>query len=132
MRPLISDEILSIDGVETKGKNTSDVSKLLRGQADTPVKVKIKRYGVEQPMELTLTRRKIKINNVPYYGMVNENTGYLKLSDFSDDASGEVRKAFLELKNSGAKKLLTPMTSKYRYFLRTFCDNVISAKKSSL
>lgn len=102
----ISDEILSIDGVDTKGKNTGDVSKLLRGQADTPVKVKIKRYGVDQPMELTLTRRKIKINNVPYYGMVNENTGYLKLSDFSDDASGEVRKAFLELKNQGAKQII--------------------------
>jgi carboxyl-terminal processing protease len=103
---LIGDEILSVDGVDTKGKNTSDVSKLLRGQADTPVKVKVKRYNQKDPIEVTLTRQKIKINNVPYYGMVNDKTAYIKLSDFSTDASGEIRRALVELKGKGATQLI--------------------------
>ncbi|MCU0416458.1 MAG: S41 family peptidase [Cytophagaceae bacterium] len=103
---LIGDEILSVDGVETKGKNTSDVSKLLRGQAETPVKVKVKRFNQKDPIEVTLTRQKIKINNVPYYGMVDTKTAYIKLSDFSQDASGEIRRALVELKGKGAQQLI--------------------------
>jgi len=95
---LIGDEILSVDGVDSKGKNTSDISKMLRGQADTPVKVKVKRYNQKDPIEVTLMRQKIKINNVPYYGMVDSKTAYIKLSDFSSDASGEIRRALIELK----------------------------------
>ncbi|MFN8416758.1 MAG: S41 family peptidase [Cytophagaceae bacterium] len=103
---IIGDEILSVDGIDAKGKNTSDISKLLRGQADTPVKVKVKRFNQKDPIEVTLTRQKIKINNVPYYGMVDSKTAYIKLSDFSSDASGEIRRALIELKGKGATQLI--------------------------
>lgn len=102
----IGDEILEIDGVDAAKKNSNDVSKLLKGQAGTIVKLKVKRYGQKDPQNIEITRQRIKIDNVPYYGMVNEEVGYLHLTDFTSDASKEVRKAVTELKEKGAKKIV--------------------------
>lgn len=102
----IGDEIISVDGIITTAKNSTDVSKLLRGQADTPLKIKVKRYNQAEPLEFTLVRQKIKINSVPYYGMINANTGYMKLSEFTQAASIEVKKALTELKAKGATQIV--------------------------
>jgi carboxyl-terminal processing protease len=102
----IGDEIISVDGIVTTSKNSSDVSKLLRGQADTPVKIKVKRHNHHEPIEFTLNRQKIKISNVPYYGLVNANTGYIKLSEFTGAASLEVKKALTDLKAKGATQII--------------------------
>ena len=102
----IGDELLEVDGVEVSGKTTGDVSKLLKGQADTKVKLKIKRYGEPAPRIVELTRQRIKIDNVPFSGMVTTDVGYLHLTDFTSDASREVRKAITELKEKGAKKII--------------------------
>jgi carboxyl-terminal processing protease len=53
-----------------------------------------------------LNRKKIVISNVPYYGMLNEETGYIKLSDFTTNAAMDVRKALVDLKAQGAQKLI--------------------------
>ncbi|RYZ77182.1 MAG: PDZ domain-containing protein, partial [Proteobacteria bacterium] len=103
---LIGDEILKVDGISVKDKNTADVSKLLKGQAGTIVKLDIKRYGSEQPMQIELTREKIHIDNVPYYGMIDDEIGYFHLSGFTVDASREVRNAVTKLKEMGAKKII--------------------------
>jgi carboxyl-terminal processing protease len=103
---MIGDEIISVDGIETKGKNTSDISKLLKGQAGTQVKVTVKRYGTPNQFDVVLTREKIKIENVPYYGMINDQTGYIKLSEFTNNASKDVKNALTELKAKGAKKIV--------------------------
>lgn len=102
----IGDEVLKIDGVAIKDKNTTDVSKLLKGQAGTIVKLEVKRYGVEKPFEVQITRAQINIDNVPYYGMVNDEVGYLQLSGFTVDAGKEVRNAVVKLKEMGAKKII--------------------------
>lgn len=102
----IGDEILSVDAVEVIEKNTNDVSKLLKGQAGTKVKVKIKRFGINEPLELELTRQKIKIDNIPYYGMVNDEVGYIHLTDFTSNASKEVKDAIVALKEKGMKSLI--------------------------
>ncbi len=102
----IGDELISVDGVEVKEKNTGEVSKLLKGQANTPVKVLIKRYGQDKPFEVTLTRQKIKIDNIPYVGMVTNDIGYFHLTDFTSNASKEVKEAVLKLKEQGAKKII--------------------------
>ncbi|SFB72100.1 carboxyl-terminal processing protease [Flexibacter flexilis DSM 6793] len=102
----IGDEILEIDGVDAAKKNSNDVSKLLKGQAGTAVKLKVKRFGQKETMNIEITRQRIKIDNVPYYGMVNDEVGYLHLTDFTSDASKEVRKAVTELKEKGAKKIV--------------------------
>ncbi|MBI4932120.1 MAG: S41 family peptidase [Bacteroidetes bacterium] len=101
------DVITEIDGKPIKGKNTAEVSKLLKGQAATSVKVLIEREGEKKPFEVTLVREDIKIKNVPYYGVVGDGTvGYIKLTGFTENAAKEVKTAFLELKEKNHIKAL--------------------------
>lgn len=102
----IGDAILKVDGVDVVGKSTSDISKMLKGQSSTDVKLTIQRYGVDKPLELTLTREKIKLENVTYYGMVTKDVGYIRLTDFMSGASKEVKKGLNDLKDQGAKKII--------------------------
>ena len=66
----IGDELIQVDGVDVVDKSTSEISKLLKGQANTEVSIQVKRYGVDEPITFNLTREKITIDNVPYYGFV--------------------------------------------------------------
>ncbi len=97
------DLIIEIEGKSTKGKTTSDISKLLKGQPGTKVKLKIKREGTGE-MEKILTREEIRVKNVPYHGMINNETGYIKLQSFTNDAGKEVKDALVELKKNPALK----------------------------
>lgn len=103
---MIGDEILSIDGVDVTQKSTSEISQLLKGQANTLLQVTVRRYMHAEPLSFTLTREKITIDNVPFYGMVNDKTGYIKLSDFTTGAGKEVKKALDVLKKQGAEKIV--------------------------
>ena len=94
------DMIIEIDGVALKEKDSSDVSELLKGQPNTEVKLKIRRPGEKKDIEKTIMREKIKIDNVPYYGMIDDKTGYIRLSNFTDKASKEVKDALVDLKNN--------------------------------
>ena len=102
----IGDEILAIDDISLKGKNMNGVSKLLKGQANTEVKLQVKRYGKEEPITFNLKRERIKLKNVPYYGMVTEDIGLIQLTDFTQNASKEIKDAMVKLKAEGAKKLI--------------------------
>ncbi len=102
----IGDELIEIDGVDVVKKPTGDISKLLKGQAGTLVKIKVKKLGESEIKTLEITRQKIKMDNVPYYGMIDDEVGYVKLTDFTADASKEVRKAMVELKEKGMKRLV--------------------------
>ncbi len=92
------DRIVSVNGESTSGKTTADVSAAMRGQAGTEVTLRLERAGKE--FERTLTRREIKLPNVPYYGYVGKDNdyGYIKLDEFTTDAAKHVREAFVELK----------------------------------
>ena len=103
---IIGDEILKIDGIEVANKSTTEISRLLKGQANTKVNLTIKRYGNEKDFDLEIKREKITIDNVPYFGMVTKDIGYLKLQDFTTDAGKEVKNAVVELKSKGAKKII--------------------------
>lgn len=100
----IGDEILKIDGVDTKGKGTTEVSKMLKGTAGTAIHLTIKRQ--DDTMEFDLIRAKIVINNVPYSGMVNDEIGYIKLTEFTTNAAKEVKTALVNLKQEGATKII--------------------------
>jgi carboxyl-terminal processing protease len=102
----IGDEILKVDGVDVTGKNTGDISQLLKGQANTQLKLTVQRYGQNDPIDITITREKITIDNVPYSGMVASDVGYIKLSDFTTGAGKEVKKAVEKLKKEGATKIV--------------------------
>jgi carboxyl-terminal processing protease len=98
------DKILEIDGVDMSNKNTSDVSEKLKGQANTIVKLKVERPGEKKPVVLEIQRQKIQINAVPYYGMVNDQTGLIILNNFTQNCSDEVRRAFLDLRDNQKAK----------------------------
>ena len=101
------DVILEVDGRSVKGLGTDEVSKLLKGQAGTKVKVVTSRNG-QTPESHDLTREEIKIPDVPYKGMIDtvNMVGYIRLSSFTQTAGQEVRNAFKELKDQGARNLL--------------------------
>ncbi|OJJ23574.1 peptidase S41 [marine bacterium AO1-C] len=101
----IGDEIVAINGIALKTKTTTQVSKLLKGAPNTPLTLKIKRVG-KANFDVTLKRQTIQIDNVPYYDMVASDVGYIQLTDFTQGASREVRKALYKLKNKGAKKVV--------------------------
>ena len=102
----IGDEILKVDGVDIKSRRDVDAGKLLRGQTGSAVKLTVKRFGQKEPIELSVMRDVVKMTNVPYYGMLNEDVGYIDLKDFMAAASREVRAAYQELKGKGMKKLV--------------------------
>lgn len=91
------DIILEIEGKQTTGKSTADISKLLKGQPGTQLKLKIKREG-EGELIKQIIREEIHLKNVPYYGMLNQNTGYIKLASFTQNAGKEVYDAMISLK----------------------------------
>ena len=103
---LPGDEILDINGVIVDKKSNSDISKLLKGQANSVVKLMVTRYGQDKPVEINITRDKIQVDNVPYTGMISGDVGYFQLGGFTVDAGKEVRAAVTKLKEQGAKKIV--------------------------
>lgn len=91
------DTILNIDGESMKGKEITYISEQLKGTPGTSVKILLKRINTEKEIEKILEREKININNVPYYGMIDHEIGYVRLANFTTDAVKEVKKALSEL-----------------------------------
>ncbi|RAV99733.1 S41 family peptidase [Pseudochryseolinea flava] len=102
----VGDEIISIDGKDMRGKSTSDVSAMLKGQPKTDLEIKVKRFGQKDPISFKIKREKISITNLAYYGMVEPSIGYMRLDDFTPGASKEVADALVKLKEQGAKKII--------------------------
>jgi carboxyl-terminal processing protease len=100
----IADYILKVNSVDVAKKPTSEVSELLKGPANTPLTVKVLRD--KDTLEIALIRKKITLKNVPFYGKLDDKTGYIKLSDFTTNASTEVRNALVNLKSQGADRLI--------------------------
>ncbi|MBR4468047.1 MAG: S41 family peptidase [Bacteroidales bacterium] len=101
---IAGDVILEVNGVDCKKKNTQEVSNLLKGQPGTEVTLKLKRYGQEKPIEKTLKREKVKIDNIPYYKVFDNGIAYLQLSGFTRDAAKEVKEKFAEMRKKGQLK----------------------------
>ncbi|MBQ6772186.1 MAG: PDZ domain-containing protein [Bacteroidales bacterium] len=95
---IAGDVILEVNGVDCKKKNTQQVSELLKGQPGTEVTLKLKRLGEEKPIEKTLKREKVKIDNIPYYAVFDNGVAYLSLSGFTRDAAREMKEKFLEMR----------------------------------
>ena len=95
------DRIIAIDGESMKGKSSKEVTEYLKGNAGTSFMMTIFRQG-EGELEKKITREQIKIKNVPYHGIVNNNIGYIKLTGFTPNAGKEVKDAVIELKGKGA------------------------------
>jgi carboxyl-terminal processing protease len=91
------DIILEIDGKSIKGKNTNQVSELLKGQPGVELELKVKRFVTEKTQSIKLTREKVQISPVPYYGMVDNTKGYIVLTSFTNKAFDELQTAVKDL-----------------------------------
>ena len=100
------DRILFVDGVDVKSFATDEVGDLMRGEPNSQVTMLIERLqpnGAYTELEVRPTRQEIQVLNVPFYGMINEQVGYIKLSNFMEDAAAEVENAFIELRDGNTQ-----------------------------
>ena len=102
----IGDEVVKMDGLDLSKLSQEETNHLMRGQVGTPVKLTIRRAGIEELFDLEFKREKIKVSNVPYYGMITADVGYVELSDFTHEAGREVKNAVVSLKEKGAKNII--------------------------
>lgn len=108
------DVIVAVDDTLMKGKSVSEVSSMLRGEPGTSFILKIQRpqplSGKSKAMKMKVTRRSIQLPCVPYYGLLpqsgDEKVGYLLLTQFTDDCARDVRRALVEMRSKGMKKLI--------------------------
>ncbi len=103
---LAGDIITKVDGKSTAGKNSTDISSAMRGQPGTTVTLEVFRPSKNKTLNFSITREEITLPNIPYYGMLDNTVGYIKLDQFTDKAGKEVRDAFTDLKGQGMTALI--------------------------
>jgi carboxyl-terminal processing protease len=104
------DLMLSIDGISLKDVSSDKASGMLKGEPGTEAEILFRRNGEE--FSRKLKREKISISAVPYYGMVDDNTGYIRFTNFTQNCIAEVREALIDLKdNRGAEDLILDLRS---------------------
>jgi carboxyl-terminal processing protease len=94
----VGDVIVAVNGIIIDKKNSEDISKFLKGQPGSTVKLSLKHYGNSTPTDFNIKREEIKLKDVPYSGMLNDQVGYIKLTGFTQDAAKEVKEAYTKLK----------------------------------
>ena len=99
------DVILSIDDSMMTDKEVNYVSSHLRGEPGTSFLLKVMRPSTGKLMNFKITRRNIKLPEMPYYG-IKDGVGYITLNQFTEGCAKEVRKAFVDLKKQGATSLI--------------------------
>jgi carboxyl-terminal processing protease len=95
---LPGDRILEVNGRNAHALGEDGVRMLLQGQPGTQVEILIEREGEKEPLLKTLTREVVSINNIPYFGMLDDHSAYIKLNGFTQHASREVRDALNQLR----------------------------------
>jgi carboxyl-terminal processing protease len=104
---MAGDVILKVDGKSVKGKTTSEMSEILKGQSGTKLTIEVKREGEKNTIVRELIREQVKIPDVPFYGMIDDKTGFIKLTSFTQTASTNVKEAYQKLKEEqGMEKLV--------------------------
>lgn len=100
------DEIMNIDGEPTKGLELKDATNKIRGNQGTDVILTIRKPITGETEDYIITRDIITIKDIPYYGMVNPEVGYLRITNFSNNTPGETKDAFLSLMGEGADNII--------------------------
>ncbi len=100
----VGDNILKIDDIVVKDFDDDGILALLNGLPKTKVKFQLERKS--NIVEVEIIREKIEISPVPYYGILSDDVGYISFVKFNNRASKEVKKAYLDLKDQGMKKLI--------------------------
>ncbi len=97
------DIIRKVNNQSVEGKKSDDVSTAMKGQPGSTLVLEVFRPSVNKTLTFNIVREEIKLPNIPYSGMLDQQVGYLKLDQFTDKAGSEVREAFMKLKEEGMK-----------------------------
>ncbi|NQV37362.1 MAG: S41 family peptidase [Candidatus Marinimicrobia bacterium] len=100
------DVIFKIDGNPTKDMNINDAAKQIRGKKGTNVALTIKRFDSDDQIEFSLVRSDIRVDDVTYSGMLDDKTGYIRLTRFSKNSIGEMKSALQELMTSNPESII--------------------------
>ena len=97
----IGDRIIEIDGESAKGMSVDQISRRLKGDPGTEVRLKVARLVDDSVMNLSLTRERISISGVPYAGWLNDSIGYIAHNDFSEGCAADLRRELMNLRQTG-------------------------------
>ena len=103
---IAGDVILKIDGSSTEEMSLDDAASHIRGPKGTDVTLSIKRFGNEQLIDFVLTRADITVKDVPYAGMLDDETGYIRLMRFSKNSGPEMRSSIMNLQRDNARRII--------------------------
>ncbi len=100
------DEILEIDSLPTKGLETKESSDKMKGKPGTTVVFKVRKVRSGDTLDIPVVRERIHFPDIEYSGMLDDSTGYILQSGFTENVSSELRQKFLDLKKQGMKRLV--------------------------
>lgn len=103
---IAGDVIVKIDGSSTEEMSLDDAASHIRGPKGTDVTLSIKRFGNEQLIDFVLTRADITVKDVPYAGMLDDETGYIRLMRFSKNSGPEMRSSIMNLQRDNASRII--------------------------
>ncbi len=107
----VGDEVISASGISVLNKSNEELNQLVRGQAKTSLVLGIRKNGSENIVNVSVLRDKIIIKNVPYFGLLDDNVGYIKFAQFTENGGKNVEKAVKDLKKGGATSLIIDLRS---------------------
>ena len=100
------DEIIAIDGKPTKGLESKESSDRMKGKPGTTVTFTVKKVRTGDTLDIPIIRERIHFPDIEYAGMLDDTTGYILQTGFTENVSGELRTKFQELKKLGMKRLV--------------------------
>ena len=100
------DEIIAIDGVPTKGLESKESSDRMKGKPGTTVTFTVKKVRTGDTLDIPIIRERIHFPDIEYAGMLDDTTGYILQTGFTENVSGDLRAKFQELKKQGMKRLV--------------------------
>ena len=100
------DEILEIDGVPTKGLESRESSDRMKGKPGTTVVFKVRKVRTGDTVDVPVVRERIHFPDIDYAGMLNDTTGYILQSGFTEGVGSQIREKTIQLKKQGMKRLV--------------------------
>ena len=128
------DIIVKIDGLLTKEMSLDDAAKHIRGPKGTDVILSIKRFGDEKLIDFSLTRDNITVKDVAYTGMLDDKTGYIRLTRFSKNSAPEMRSAIKNIQTESASRIVIDLRDNPGGLLQSAIEilDMITPKGSTL
>ena len=100
------DEIIAIDGVPTRGLESKDASDKMKGKPGTTVTFKVKKVRTGVTLDVPIVRERIHFPDIEYAGMLNDTTGYILQTGFTEGVANQIKEKYNDLKKQGMKKLV--------------------------